>query len=67
MSGKTLPSIHEDWATVFVLIGERLEQIERKIDALCLYGLPKSGTASPESMRDDTRLGKLDGDSPIVG
>jgi hypothetical protein len=68
MSGKTLPSIHEDWATVFLLIGERLEQVERKIDALCLYVLPKSGAASLESMRDDdTRLGKLDGDFPIVG
>jgi hypothetical protein len=61
VSGKTLPPIHEDWATVFVLIAERLEQIERKIDALCLYVLPKSGAGSLESIGDDdTRLGKLE-------
>jgi hypothetical protein len=55
LTGKTLPPIHEDWATVFVLIGERLEQMERKIDALCLYVLPKSGAGSLESVRTTTR------------
>jgi hypothetical protein len=60
VSGKTSPPIHEDWTTVFALIAERIEQIERKIDALRLYVRPQSGVGSLELMRDDTRLGKLE-------
>jgi hypothetical protein len=60
VSGRTSPPIHEDWATVFALIAERLEQVERKIDVLGLHVRPKSGAGSLESIRDDTRLGKLE-------